>query len=134
MIFHCNEIERLSVYVQKQFERGKTLRIEPVTVTKTLSQVAYVWLVCTHLGQETGYTKDEIYQFCINKFPVHKEIEIAGEISLIPITLSKMTKEQASNFIDQLTIYFRSEGYIVLDPEDKRLRDLYNEYKERGLL
>jgi hypothetical protein len=134
MIFHSNEIERLTIYVTNQFGRGKSLKVEPVTVTKTLSQLAYSWLVFTIISQETGYTKDEVYQFCLKKFPVHKEVTIGDTLTLIEISLSKMSKEQCSSFIDQFTTFFRTEGYSVPDPEDKRLRDLYNEYKERGLL
>jgi hypothetical protein len=134
MTFRPSDIDRLNIYISKQFERGKTLKVEPVTVTKTLSQNAYCWLVFTVISQETGYTKEEVYQFCLNKFPVHKEITIGDELILIQVSLSKMTKEQTSHFIDQFTIFFRSEGYSIPDPEDKRLRDLYNEYKNRGMI
>jgi hypothetical protein len=132
MIFHSFEIERATTYLTKQFERGKSVKVETVTKSRTLSQNAYAWLVFAHIAQETGNTKDEVYQFCLKNFPVHKEIVIGDKITLIDVGLSKMTKEQTSHFIDQFTIYFRSEGFSVPDPEDKRLNELYDEYKDRG--
>lgn len=134
MIFHPSEIDRLTIYVTKQFERKKSLKVEPVTQSKTISQNAYCWLVFTYIGQETGYTKDEVYEFCLAKFPHHKEIEIGGEIKLIPIRLSGMDKEQTSSFIDEFTTFFRTEGYLVPDPEDKKTLEMINYYKERGIL
>jgi len=134
MIFHSHEIDRLNIYISKQFEKGKTLKVEPVTVSRSLSQNAYTWLVFTHIGSETGNTKDDIYQFCLAKFPVHKEIDVNGETCLIPVTLSGMNKEQNSHFIDQFVTFFRSEGYEVPEPEDKKTIDLYNFYKEKGML
>lgn len=134
MIFKPSELNRLTVFATKQFERGKTLKVEPVTVSRSLSQNAFAWLVFTVISQETGYTKEEVYQFCLKKFPVHKEVTIGDEISLIEISMSKMDKPQMSHFIDQFTTFFRSEGYSIPDPEDLRLRDLYNEYKMRGLI
>ena len=134
MIFHSNEIDRLNIYVSKIFERKRSVKVEPVTVSKTLSQLGYCWLVFTHLGQETGNTKEDIYQFCLQKFPVHKTIEVNGVYSLIPVTLSGMDKDQTSHFIDQFTTFFRGEGYDIPDPEDKKAITMFNYYKERVLL
>jgi hypothetical protein len=122
------------LYVKKQFERGKSLKVTHITESKTLSQNAYCWLVFTHIGQETGYTKDEVYEFCLRKFRSFKEIEIAGEIEMIPIRLSGMSKDQTSLFIDQLVTFFRCEGYDVPDPEDRKTIDMYNYYKQKGII
>ena len=133
MIFLPSESNRLNLYVSSLFLKGRKVKVEPVTVTKTLSQNAYAWLVFTHIGDQTGNTKDDIYRFCLEKWPKFKEIEISGEIHQIPITLSGMNKDQVSNFIDEFTTFFRIEGYAVPDPEDKKAVDMYQYYKERGL-
>ena len=134
MTFHSRELDRATTYLKKLFERGKSVRIEPITVSRSLSQNAYCWLVFTHVAQETGNTKDDIYQFCLSKFPFHKTIEINGVVQIIPVTLSGMDKEQNSQFIDQFVTYFRSEGIDIPDPEDKKALDMVNYYRERGQL
>jgi hypothetical protein len=134
MIFNYSEIDRATLYLKKLFERGRKAKIEAVTQSKTLSQNSYSWLVFTHIGNETGNTKEDIYQFCLKSFPTTKEIDLNGIVELIPVTLSGMTKEQTSHFIDQFTIFFGSEGYSIPDPEDIKTLEMYNYYKEKGML
>jgi hypothetical protein len=134
MIFHPKEIDRVITYVTKLFERGRSVNIEFITRTKSLSQVAYCWLCFTIIGQDTGNTKDDIYQLCLKKFPVFKTIELNGVLTMIPLTMSGFDKEQMSHFIDEFTTYFRSEGFDIPDPEDKKAVEMFQFYKERGLI
>lgn len=134
MIFRSNEIQRATTYITRLFEKGRNVKIDPVTHTKTINQVRYLWLVFTHVGFETGNSKEDIYQFCLQKFPVHKEIEINGEESTIQITLSGFTKEQSIQFIDQVVTFFRQEGFDIPDPEDKKCAEMYEFYHTKGML
>lgn len=134
MIFNPRELERAITFIKKQFERGKFVKIEYITESKTLSQNAYLWLVLTHAGFESGNDKDDLYQYYIKKFSMTKEIEFNGVIDVVPITLSKFSKEQASRFIDSVCIDLRTEGFDVPNPEDKRVLEMYQFYKEKGLL
>jgi hypothetical protein len=134
IFFPSTDQQRASLYLVNLFNKGRTVKIEPVTKSRTLSQNAYAWLVFTHIGFETGNFKEDIYQFCLDKFPLHKEININGEITLVRLTLSGMNKDQNSCFIDQLVTFFRQEGFDVPDPEEKKAVEMYQWYKEKGLL
>ena len=134
MIFKPNEFNRASDYLKLLLERGKTVKIEHITRSKTLSQNAYCWLCFTFVADETGNSKEDIYRLCLDMFKTHKEVEINGQIHLVPVSLSEMTKEQCSEFIDKFVVYLRSEGFDLPDPEDKKAVDMYNWYKERGLI
>lgn len=134
MIFSKTEKDRLLIYVDKIFERDRKVKVEPVTHSKTISQNNYCWLVFTHIAQETGNIKEDIYHLCLAKFPVFKEIDINGSVELISVTLSGMNKDQTSNFINGFTIFFRQEGFDVPDPEDKKCLEMYQYYKDKGLL
>ena len=134
MIFNPTEIQRATIYLTKLFERGKKVKIEPITRAKTISQNNYTWLVFTHIAQETGNIKEDIYQFCLKEFPTFKEIEINGEIHSVPVTLSGFTKEQTSFFIDCFVTFFRQEGIDIPSPEDKKCMEMYSFYRERGIL
>ena len=134
MIFKPSEIDRATTFISKLFERGKSVKIEAITQSKTLSQNSFAWLVFAHIGQETGNTKDDIYQYCLKKFPTFKAIEVNGIVEMIPITLSAMDKEQASFFIDQFTIFFRSEGIDIPDPEDQKTKEMFDYYRNKGIL
>lgn len=134
MIFKPSEIKRALVFLDKMIARKKPFKIEPITETKTLSQVRYCWLVFTHIAFETGNSKEDIYQYYLNMFPVFKEIDVNGVLHQIQITLSQFDLMQCKVFIDNFTIDARQEGFDVPDPEDKKTVDMYNYYKQSGLI
>lgn len=134
MIFKPHEEKRAHLFLIKIFEKKRSVKIDHITESKTLSQNAYCWLVFTHIGQETGNTKDDIYRYYLDKFPYFKEIDINGEISQIQISLSKFNKDQCSSFIDNFVIDARQEGFDVPDPETKKAVEMYNYYKQKGLI
>lgn len=134
MTFNHTQRERMIIFLDKLIERKKIIKIEPITESKTLSQNNYIWLVFTHIANETGNTKEDIYQYYLKKYPIRKEIEINGLIDSIQVSLSKFTKEQTKVFIDQITTDARMEGFDIPDPEDLKINEMYNYYKEKGLI
>lgn len=134
MIFKPHEIERLNLYVLSVFKRNKSVNIEIITEKKTLSQNAYLWLIFTHVAQETGSTKKEMYLYWLNKFPKFKDINFKSEIIPVLITLSEFTKEQTKQFIDEVCTDARQEGFDIPDPENIKTLIMYNEYKMKGII
>lgn len=101
---------------------------------KTLSQNAYIFLICTHIGQEVGCNKMDMYFHYLKKFPTYKEITINGEIELVPISLSSFSKEQASEFIDSIVTDAVMEGYEVPEIGSQEAVNMYNYYKDKNLI
>jgi hypothetical protein len=134
MVFKPSDKERAITYLNNLLERKRWVKIEHITESKTLSQNAYLWLVFTHIAFETGNSKEDIYQYYLSKFPVKKEIDLNGVINLIPVTLSGFTKEQATNFIENVTSDARIEGFDIPNPEDKKAVEMYQYYKTKGLI
>lgn len=134
MIFKPSEKERALIFLNKLFEKKRSIKIEHITESKTLSQNAYLWLVFTHMAFETGNTKDDIYQYYLEKFPYFKEIDLNGEINQVRISLSKFNLDQCSKFIENVTVDARQEGFDIPDPEDKKTVEMYNYYKQKGLI
>jgi len=134
MIFKPSDLDRCIIFIKKAFEKGKPVKVEAINKTATLSQNNYIWLVFTHVGFETGNSKDDIYQFCLEKFPAFKEITINSEVSHIKLTLSGMDKLQKSNFIDGVVTYFVTEGFDIPDPEDLKIQEIYGYYRNLGLI
>jgi hypothetical protein len=134
MIFKPSERDRAIQFLDKLFERKKWVKIEHITESKTLSQNSYLWLVFTHVAFETGASKDDMYYYWLSKYPKYKEITFQGVITLVQISLSSFTKEQTSVFIDEVVTDARIEGFDVPDPEDKKTIEMYNYYKQKGLI
>ena len=55
-----------------------------------------------------------------------------GEIVQVSVTLSEWNKEQTKQFIDEVCIDARQEGFDIPDPEDLKTLVMYNEYKSKG--
>lgn len=134
MIFKPSDQERAIIYLKRLFEKKRHVKIEHITESKTISQNAYLWLVFTHIAFETGNDKNDIYYYYLDKYAPSKEIDLNGEINLVKISLSKMNKEQCSVFIEFIVTDARVEGFDIPDPGDKKTLEMYQYYKERGLL
>ncbi len=134
MIFKPSERDRAVKYLDALFQRSKYVKIEHVAEAKTLSQNSYLWLVFTHIGFETGATKDDMHDYYLDRFPRFKEIDHLGEIVHVRITLRSFSKEQMSSFIDEVVTDARAEGFDVPDPEDRKCLDMLNYYRQKGLV
>lgn len=134
MIFKPSHQPEAVEYLCGLFEKQKTVKIDPVTESKTLSQVRYCWLCFTHIAYETGNTKEDIYAYFLNKFPTIKEISINGNLTSVMISLSQFTENQCSYFIDRFVIDARQEGFDLPDPEDRKAVQMYNYYKNLGTI
>lgn len=130
-----NEKEKVISYIQGiDIKANYNWEFTRVREKKTLSQVSYCWLVFTHVAQEIGDTKNDMYLLCLEKFPVFKEVKFNNEIHLVRISMSDFSKEQMIEFIDNLTVFFRTEGFDIPDPDDLRALDMYNYYKGKNLI
>ena len=135
MTFTPSHIERAVIYLRKLTESGRAVKIEPVVEAKSLNQLRYLWLVFTHAAFESGSDKNYLYHLFLKRFPtLHEGKNLKGETELVPVTMSQFSKEEMTVFIDNVTMTLRSEGFEVLDPEDKRILDLYNFYQSKGLI
>lgn len=132
MTFKPSERERAVLYLDRLFEKKRHVKIDYVTESKTISQNNYFWLIVSHVANETGNDKNDIYQLLLSKYAPEKYIELAGEDVRVITTLSGMSKEQASLFIDKSAVYFRCQGFDIPDPEDLKTIEMYNYYKQKG--
>jgi hypothetical protein len=132
MIFNKITSKESFEYLSQLLEVGKMVEIKPIKEHKTLSQNAYIWLVFTHIGFETGAGKDAIYNYYLTRFPKYNEIDFKGKITIVRISLSQMSKEQVSKFIDEVVIDGIQEGFDIPDPANKKAIDMYNYYRSIG--
>jgi hypothetical protein len=134
MIYRPSQREQAITFIDKMFERKKWVKIEHIPEKKTLNQNSYLWLIFTIIAEDTGNTKEDIYEYYLEKFPTYKEIDIHGDQKRIKITLSQFTVEQATVFIDRVVIDGRQEGFVLPDPQDLEALNQYQYYRIKGIL
>ena len=108
--------------------------METIAEAKTLQQNKYVWLAFSIVAFDTGNNTNDIYEYYLDKFPVYRFIDINGESKQIKVTLSNMSKDELSGFIDRVVVDARREGYKIPDPKDLEAIEQYNFYKRKGLI
>lgn len=128
------EFDRAVLYLTRLFEKRRRVKIETVTETRTLSQNSYIWTVFTHLAMETGSDKQSYYDYYLKKFPVFGELVIYGEIYTMEITMSHFSKEQMSYWINEIAVDARQEGFDIPEPETHKALEMYQEYKNLGMI
>ena len=138
MTEYINNITKLKEVFGKikeiELSTGYLLSFKKVKEAKTISQNRYIWLVFTFIADETGNTKDDIYKYYLDKFPSFKTIYVNKNEHYVNLSLSQMNKEQLSNFIDNVVIDSRQEGFDIPDPEDLKALQMYNYYNEKGMV
>jgi len=101
---------------------------------RSLESNAYLWLILTIGQEETGNTKDDLYVYMLDKYPTMKEITINDKIYLIPISSSAFNSLQMSHFIENVRGELASIGVQTPDADSDKCMDIYNHYRERGLI
>lgn len=136
MIYNKKQREQAITFIDKVFSRDRLLKIDYVKMSKTVSQNAYIWLVFTHIAFETGNNKEDIYGYYLEKFPTFKEIDLFGDSRTIKISMSNpgFDKEKMSVFIDKIVTDARQEGFDIPDPEDLKCKEMYDYYRNLGLI
>lgn len=137
MIFKPTEEERAIKFLKNLFTKKRHVKIDHIPETKTVQQGRYIWLVFLVIGEETGNTKEDVYYYYLDKFPVYKEIDINGDVRRVQVSMSHdefCKKEVLSHFIDKVVVDARQEGFIIPDPKDIETRKLYDYYRKKGML
>jgi len=129
-IIHNNADLAYCVDFMMSIEITKPMRFECSVIRgkRSLNQNSLLWLWCTALEKdsETGYTKDEFYQYFLDKFAPRKEIFT----NLVIVTTSQMDSKQMSDFLDSIQRLAITELQFKLpDPEDIIFSTFYETYK-----
>ena len=132
MIYKSSQRIQAINFIDKHFDNKSNIEIKVYRKKKSLSQNAYIWLLCTHIGSETGNTKEDIYRYLIDEYAPLKTIYIDGKETYVKLTLSDFDKNQAMEFINNIIIGFIE--YDLPDPQDVKCLQMYEYYKEKGVL
>ena len=102
---------------------------------RTLNQNAGYWLWLTFLQEQTGSTKMELHDYFLDRYPIFNEVEINGKIRMVRIGTSGASIKQMSDHMNKIQIECSREWGIELpELEGNKIVDMYNDYREKGLI
>lgn len=97
---------------------------------KSLKQLRYFFgVVCKVLSGHTGFTKEEIYAYLIDRFN-KKEVTdpITGKVKAVGIGVSALTLNEMREFIETVSHWAHRElGCEIPSPDDVTAQELYEE-------
>lgn len=93
-----------------------------------------MWLYLTIGEQDTGNERNDLYAYFLTRFPIRKDIEILDEIRSVQITSSQFNTIQMTQFIENIRRVFAEMGIYTPDPDSDKCIEIYNHYKDKGLL
>ena len=135
MIFKPSEIDRATTFISKLFERGKSVKIEALKEMKTLSQISYIHVVFADIADQCQGNMKDVKDHYKKQFPKYKEITFNGEIELVEISsLADFTKEQMSEFINEVSAEGANDGFRIPDPDEVKDKRMFEYYREKGII
>lgn len=120
---------------EKDIKRATYIEQKEIRRKRTLDQNAGYWVWMTYLQEQTGSTKKELHDYFLDRYPIFKEMIINHKIHMVRIGTSGANVKQMSDHMNKIEIEVSSEwGIILPDLEKGKIIDMYNNYKEKGLL
>lgn len=132
MIYKPSQRIQAINFIDKHFDNKSNIEIKAYRKKKSISQNAFIWLLCAHIGHETGNSKEDIYRHLIDEYAPLKTIYLDGKEIYVKLTLSDFDKNQAMEFINQIITNFSE--YDLPNPDDIKCSQMYEYYKEKGIL
>lgn len=88
------------------------ITIKPYKKNRSLEQNALYWKWCAIIGNETGYSKDDMHWFFMNTFLEPELIEINGKV-IERLSTSKLKVSEMSHYLSQISAWAAQAGMTM---------------------
>jgi len=107
--------------------------IERHKVKRSLDQNALYWLWNKCIGNELGYTKDDVHNLLATKFLGMKKIkDFDGGWIEVPMETKTLDTAQFTDYLNRIQVFASAElGIILPDPADLAFASFEDYYKDR---
>ena len=117
-------------YFNKLLAKGSLIEIREIKSKRSISQNALYWLYLTCIEVETGTDRNYLHEYFKEQFIEPKKINVLGKVLEFRTTTNLDTK-QFTDYLNRIVDFALMELSISMpNPDDKRLLEFYNEYKE----
>ena len=91
--------------------------IKPYKRNRSLEQNDTYWMIITDIGNELGYTKNDMHEFFMREYLPPRSIEVNGKIIEAHSTRELKVKEM-SEYLDHIIQFAAEHGIHHRHPED----------------
>lgn len=113
---------------KRDFTKVMTIKSPKAPRSLNQNRLLWLWLTCLEVDSETGYTKEEFYQYFLESFAPRKTCRDKEILA----TSSQMDKAMMTDFLERIKMFAWHELNCNLpNPEDKGFNEFYKRYHEK---
>ena len=115
---------------------NKKFELKTYRTKRTLNQNNGYWLWLTYLEDMTGTVKDTWHRYFLQRFPTMIEVTVLERTEMVQITTSdkEMNTARMSVYMNHIAAFASDAGIELPDLKSKRAAEMYEYYKEKGML
>ena len=88
--------------------------VRPYKGKRSTDQNARLWALHQAAAHHTGYSAEEMHEFCKSRFLGAREVKVGDQAWTIPMSSSKLDVARFTMFMDQVEAFYASELGIML--------------------
>ena len=101
---------------------------------RSLSQNAYMWTCIACMSEYNGDDATDLYDMYLDLYPTRIEKMMFDEICTFRISSSKFDTKQMSIFIENIRRHMAQNGVPTPEPGTDKAIEMFNYYKDKGLI
>lgn len=98
------------------------VRIAPASKSRSVRQNNLYWEWMEVIGRETGHHKDEIHDYCRQRFLPKRFVEIRGEVREVRPSTTRLKVAEMSEYMTSVEAFAAELGIGLPHPEEAHLR------------
>ena len=91
--------------------------IRPYKSSRSTEANARLWALHQAASTHTGYSPEELHEFCKSRFLGTTRVEVKDTILEVPISSAKLGVSDFSNFMQQVEAFYASELGVMIEQE-----------------
>ena len=112
----------------KQFDISILKRKE----IRSMPQNKLYWLWINCISSETGNDQKDLHEYFSDQFLPRETFQVFGITSERPVSTTKLTTGQFSEYLDKVEVFASSElGIVLPQPQDLHFAEFYERYSNQ---
>jgi len=139
VIHNEKEINKFIKFIlSKEIKVAYRAEFTKIQRKRSLDSNAWMWVIFTHVEQETGNEKYDLYLWMLDRYPTFREVTYRkGDkiiTKMVAISSSFFNQQEMCKFISNSSRFFRTEGFEIPKPNSKKALEMFEYYQNRGVL
>jgi len=124
--------------LEKDIKVAHRIEFTKIQRKRSLDSNAWLWVIFTHVEQETGNEKYDMYLWMLDRYPTFREVTYRkGDkiiTKMVDISSSFFNQQEMCKFISNISRFFRTEGIEIPESNSKRALKMFDYYNSKGLI